>query len=438
MYWLQPRLQAGLAIVYVIDPLNIPLDAMAKNLTRFWLKNMLRLGKAQQAQGRKLLKSLTPKPPRAPAVRRTKPVKALKPASSSKVARVSLTRAASSRRKTPAVTDSPAAGLPGRWQKAWFSFPGAGALAPARRMLYWLYLPGGAAARTAQLPLVVMLHGCQQTATDFAISTRMNELAERKGFAVLYPQQSVASDSHRCWHWYQRATQQGLGDIPLIAGMIAQVQAKHRLDVSRTYAAGLSAGAGLAAILALRYPQMIAAVGLHSAPVYGTSDSPISGFKAMQQGSSLAYRESARAFSAEQPQFPGMPVMLVHGKRDLVVRPINVEQLAAQFAMVNAAFITRAEPVQRRYAARVGGRSPRHGYQTVTYYAGRKPQLVKCDIDSLGHAWSGGDGGVAFSAPEGPDATRLMWDFFARQQRLPPAPAASACRHQTLTPGLNG
>ena len=404
----------------MIDPLNIPLDAMTKNLTRFWLKNMLRLGKAQQAQGRKLLKSLTPKPTRAPAARRAKPVKALKTALPLKVARATTTKAASSRQKTPAVTDSPVAGLPGRWQKTWFSFPGVGALASARRMLYWLYLPSGAATQTTRLPLVVMLHGCQQTATDFATSTRMNQLAERKGFAVLYPQQSVAGDSHRCWHWYTRATQQGLGDIPLIASMIAQVQAKHRLDASRTYVAGLSAGAGLAAILALRYPQMIAAVGLHSAPVYGTSDSPMSGFKAMQQGSSLAYRESARAFSAEQPQFPGMPVMLVHGKRDLVVRPINVEQLAAQFAMVNAAFITRAEPVQRRYAARVGGRSPRHGYQTATYYAGRKPQLVKCDIDSLGHAWSGGDGGVAFSAPEGPDATRLMWDFFSRQQRVQP------------------
>ncbi|MDQ3060696.1 MAG: PHB depolymerase family esterase [Pseudomonadota bacterium] len=398
---------------------------MSKSLTNLWLKSLRRMGKVQQAQGRKVLKSLMPKPPRVPAVRRVKPVKVAKLV---KPARV-VTAAAKKALKPGALPapGSTAAGLPGKWQKSYFSLPGTGPLATSRRMLYWLYLPSGVAQPAR--PLVVMLHGCQQSATDFAASTRMNRLAERKGFAVLYPQQSVSSDSHRCWHWYKRATQQGLGDVELIAQMIVQVQARHKIDASRTYVAGLSAGAGLAAILALRYPQMIAAVGLHSAPVYGTSDSPMSGFKAMQQGSTLAYRESARNFFEGQPQFPGIPVMLLHGKRDAVVRPINADQLAAQFVIVNAAFITSAVPVQRSYAARHGGRSPQHGYQTATYYAGRKPQLVKCEIDSLGHAWSGGDGQLSFSAPEGPDATLLMWSFFERQQRLPlslPVPRAAA------------
>jgi poly(hydroxyalkanoate) depolymerase family esterase len=383
---------------------------MSKSLTSFWLKSLRRMGKLQQAQGKKVLKSLLPKP-----VKLAKLVKPLKIAKVAKRSKVSTQKAAKS--DALSVSARAAATLAGKWQKSYFSLPGTGPLDTSRRMLYWLYLPSGVAQ--APRPLVVMLHGCRQSATDFAASTRMNQLAERKGFAVLYPQQSVSSDSHRCWHWYKRATQQGLGDIEVIAKMIAQVQTKHRLDVSRTYVAGLSAGAGLAAILALRYPQMIAAVGLHSAPVYGTSDSPMSGFKAMQQGSSLAYRESARDFFDGQPLFPGMPAMVVHGRRDAVVRPINADQLAAQFVIVNSAFITSAAPVQRSYAGRYGGRSPKHGYQTHTYYAGRKPHLIKCDIDSLGHAWSGGAGEVAFSAPEGPDATLLMWTFFSRQQRLP-------------------
>jgi poly(hydroxyalkanoate) depolymerase family esterase len=377
---------------------------MAKNITKLWLKSLRRMGKAQQAQGNKLLKSLMPKPVRGPA---SKLARLVKPVAS---------KAVNASAKTRASTRA-AAPLPGKWQKFYFSQPGTGSLAPIQRMLYWLYLPSGAAA--APRPLVVMLHGCRQSATDFAVSTRMNQLAERKGFAVLYPQQSTSSDAHRCWHWYKRSTQQGLGDVELIASLIVQVQARHRLDVSRTYAAGISAGAGLAAILGLRYPQLIAALGLHSGPVYGTSDSAMSGFKAMQQGSSLAYRASANDFFAGQPQFPGMPVMLVHGRRDAVVRPINADQLAAQFVIVNSAFITSPVPVQRSYAARHGGRSPRNGYQTDTYYAGRKPHLVKCDIDSLGHAWSGGDGEMSFSAPEGPDASLLMWTFFSRQQRLP-------------------
>ena len=385
---------------------------MAKSLSSLWLKSLRRLGKVQktqQARGRKLFKSLLPKPPkavRAAPVRRAKPVKSAAP----KAAKRSRPSQIVAARPAPAVL-----GLPGSWQKSYFSVPGAGQLAPARRLLYWLYQPAGKAQ--APRPLVVMLHGCQQTATDFAAATRMNELAERKGFAVLYPQQSAASDSHRCWHWYQRATQQGQGEARLIAAMIAQVQGKHGLDTSRTYVAGLSAGAALATILALRYPQMIAAVGLHSTPVFGTSDSPMSAFRAMQQGSGRAHSE-ATSFAEALPQFPGMPAVLIHGERDAVVRRINAEQLTRQFEIINAAFITRDQPVRRSYAARRGGRSPRHGYQTTSYYAGRKPQLLRCQIDGLGHAWSGGDERLAFSAREGPDATLLMWNFFALHRRI--------------------
>jgi len=379
---------------------------MAKSLTGLWLKNIRRMGKAQQAQGRKLLTSLMPKPARTAPVR---PAKAVKAAQRPKVAKP--------RHKPMAAPARPVSPWPGIWQKSYFSVPAAGQLAPARRMTYWLYLPADAAATPR--PLVVMLHGCQQTAPDFAQSTRMNQLAERKGFAVLYPQQSAATDRHRCWHWYKRATQQGEGDVALMAQMIAQVQAKHRLDASRTYVAGLSAGAGLATILALRHPELIAAVGVHSAPVFGTSDSPMSAFRAMQQGSGRVHRETALAFAQTHPQFPGMPVILIHGARDPVVRHINAAQLTEQFVIINGPAITRPEPVSRSYAARTGGRSPRHGYQTETYYAGQKPLLLRCEINSLGHAWSGGDGSLAFTAPEGPDATLMMWTFFARHQRSP-------------------
>ena len=291
--------------------------------------------------------------------------------------------------------------------------------------MYWLYLPPGAANATdGPRPLVVMLHGCKQTATDFAASTRMNQLAERKGFAVLYPQQSAAADSNRCWPWYRRATQQGHGDVELIAKMVVRVRAQNRLDSSRTYVTGLSAGAGLAAILALRHPHLFAAAGLHSAPVYGTSDSPMGGFQAMQQGASLGYADAVREFTSSAAQFPGMPVMLIQGKSDPVVRRVNLDHLAAQFLLVDAPFIAEAKPVVRGHAGRLSGSSPRHAYTTTTYHAGRKAMLVKCEIDALGHAWSGGEGSQDYSAPEGPDATLLLWTFFARQRRMLSAPVA--------------
>ena len=394
---------------------------MTKSLTSLWLKNLRRVGKAQQVQGRKLFTSMLTPAARAPTVKkRAAPVKPRQPLKAVKTPVAKAVTVAKPRRKpasTPKLAGATSPGtLPGTWQKSFFTLPRTG-LAPARRMLYWLYLPSGATAATAR-PLVVMLHGCKQTPTDFAASTRMNQLAERKGFAVLYPQQSAASDSHRCWHWYKRATQQGEGDVLLIAEMIKQVQAKHRLDTSRTYVAGLSAGAGLAAILALRHPELIAAAGLHSSPVFGTSDSPLSGFQAMQQGASMKHREVAAEFVAEQPAFPGMPVMLIHGRNDSVVRRVNVDHLTAQFTLIDAPFITSDQPVLRSYAGRPGGRSPRHAYKTATYYAGRKPELVKCEIDALGHAWSGGEGSFDYSTPEGPDATLMLWNFFALHKRV--------------------
>ena len=380
---------------------------MAKSLSSLWLKSIRRLGKAQQAQGRKLFLSLVPKPAGAPARRR------VKPASAVKAVRPPADRAIRKVVAAPQPVDTP--GLPGLWQKSYFSVPAATQLAPARRMLYWLYLP--AAASDVPHPLVVMLHGCQQTATDFAAATRMNQLAERKGFAVLYPQQSASSDSHRCWHWYKRSTQEGLGDVRLIADMMAHVQLKHGLDPTRTYVAGLSAGAGLATILALRYPGMVAAVGLHSAPVFGTTDSPMSAYRAMQHGTGAAHSEAVRPFAEAEPPFPGMPAILIHGARDTVVRRINMTQLTGQFGIVNARCITREQPVLRSTPARATGRHPRHAYDSATWYAGRKPQLVSCEIAHLGHALSGGADSVAFSAPEGPDASLMMWTFFARHRR---------------------
>ena len=394
---------------------------MSKSLTSLWLKNLRSVGKAQQAQGRKLFKSLLATAARSPVAKSVQPakvaktirlaslkaVKAVKPpvVKNAKPRKVAATPVHRANALLPA--------LPGSWKKSFFSLPGTGL---AHRMMYWLYLPSGVS--TALLPLVVMLHGCKQSATDFAASTRMNQLAERKGFAVLYPQQSTTTDANRCWHWYRRATQQGNGDVGLIAEMIKQVRVKHALDTTRTYVAGLSAGAGLAAILALRHPQLMAAAGLHSAPVFGTSDSPLSGFQAMQQGAGVHHREAVREFTDSQSGFPGMPVLLIQGKNDSVVRRVNVDHLTAQFAIVNALWISNSEPVVRIYAGRSSGRSPRRAYKTTAYYAGRKPRVVKCEIDLLGHAWSGGEGGLDYSSPEGPDATLLMWAFFSRQRRL--------------------
>ena len=395
---------------------------MAKSLSSLWLKSARRLGRVQQAQGSKLFQSLLKQ-----ATKAGKTTKTTKAMTVTKAAAIIKNRAAAQKvavSRTPAKAKAakplgtgklPAA--QGSWQKGFFSLPVGTAASTSRRMLYWLYIPANSAAKP--LPLFVMLHGCRQSATDFATSTRMNALAERKGFAVLYPQQSAAQDANRCWPWYKSAAVQGQGDVAVIAAMVEKVQAQHGFDRSRIYAAGLSAGAGLAALLALRYPSLIAAVGLHSGPVFGVADSALSAFRVMQTGSSATTAAAVEAFEA-QPlllQGAGIPVILLHGSRDAVVRCINLQQQTRQFAVLNAPLTASALPVRKIYPARAG-RKPRHGWQTLTFFAGRKPQIVSCEIEGLAHAWSGADASMPFGDVQGPDASALMWAFLARHKRI--------------------
>jgi poly(hydroxyalkanoate) depolymerase family esterase len=288
-----------------------------------------------------------------------------------------------------------------------------GGTLPARRMQYWLYIPANAPA--GPLPMVVMLHGCEQTAAQFAQGTRMNALAEEKGFAVLYPQQSLRGHANRCWHWYERSTQDGGDDVRLIAGIITKVCSSYPIDRGRIYAAGISAGAGMANILALCHPDKVAAVGLHSGPVYGAGHSKTGAYGVMQLGAAHLADQAIRALMLKAAAFPALPAILIHGSEDRVVRRINQDQLALQFRVLNGLGPgTAAAAVDK--PARTGAQAS-HAYRLQDYRHGRKLLLRVCEVRQLEHAWSGGDCSLKYNACPGPDASRMMWDFFERHRR---------------------
>ncbi len=348
---------------------------MPKSLSSLWLKSLRRVSKAQQAQqvrGLRLFESLLPKA--VPATKRRRPkLKLVKPAAA---------RPAKKERPPHGSASPRGRGLARHLAQGLVQRAGRRTLRPCQAHAV-LALPSRQRGRrcpipAAPRPLVVMLHGCKQTAADFAAGSRMNALAERKGFAVLYPQQSATADAHRCWHWYRRDTQRGEGDVELIAAMIAQVQRKHGLDTSRTYVAGLSAGAALAAIVALRHPELIAAVGMHSAPVFGTTHSPFSAYRAMQHGSGSSYRAAAREFAGVQPQFPGMPAILIHGDHDTVVRRVNADQLAEQFEIINGPALARGRVARGARGAPPprAPRRPQAAPRLPDRYLVRRPQAA--------------------------------------------------------------
>ena len=402
---------------------------MTTSFSGLWMKSMKRLTKAPRAKGRQLVKSAVKKTVRSffdTAFGVKKPALAPSASRRTSVAKAMAVPAVHTHKPSLAMasqragTESLPAGA--TWKKAYFSLPATAGTSLVQRMAYWLYIPANTASAAAQstpIPLVVVLHGCKQTATDIATATRMNAWAERKGFAVLYPHQSARAGSNRCWPWYQRSVQSGEGDAAMVAQMIAHVQKRHHFDSRRTYAAGLSAGAALAMILALRHPRLIAAVGLHSAPVFATSDSALSAYRLMQHGAPLEYSAAIRRFLAEQTDFPGMPVMVIHGEADAVVRRVNAQELVQQFLLVNANKLGGVEPKRHWHAGSSAGATLRLAHHTDTWYAKRKPYVVSCTVNGLGHAWSGGDPATAFSEPCGPNASRLLWQFFQHHQRDP-------------------
>ena len=291
-----------------------------------------------------------------------------------------------------------------------------------RRIDYWLFRPSASASEP--LPLLVMLHGCGQSAVEFASGTRMNRLAESQGFAVLYPQQAQSAQRQRCWPWYRKEIQEGGGEARMITAIMRKVVAQHGFDPARVYCAGLSAGAAMAHIIALRYPQLVAAVALHSGPMFGAAHSSVSGYGVMQHGSMQAPEKMLPLPNTDNGgEALTMPALLIHGRQDTVVRVVNLQQLEQQFCALN-----RLTNDQRSASVHhPAGRTKRsaQAYDTVDYRRGRKAILRVCRIDHLDHAWSGGDGALRFNAARGPDASRMIWRFVSAHRRAAPLPTVA-------------
>jgi len=371
---------------------------VVKKAANPWLRTLVRAGKQQQRTvSRALTALLAPKPKPKPKLKaKPKPKPKPRPAPRS----AATAPAAATPRSAPAT---------GKWLASHYAALAGNGSGPMRRMPYWLYVPDGA---TAPYPLVVMLHGCDQSATQFAEGTRMNQAAQQRGCAVLYPQQSVSAHPHRCWKWYERATQQGGGDVSVIVGLVQKVMAQYPIDPSRVYIAGISAGAGMAHIVALNHPALFAAMGLHSGPMFGAGHSQVGALGVMKHGASHRVDSAIDEVLARHAAFPSMPAMLIQGADDDIVRPVNQTQLARQALLLNrlqgAAASVTIRPATRRTRA--------HRIDDVR--VGRKVVLRVAQIAGLRHAWSGGDERLAYNAAGGPDASRMLLDFFSVQRRI--------------------
>lgn len=219
------------------------------------------------------------------------------------------------------------------------------------------------------LPLVVMLHGCWQSVDGFAAATRMNELAGELGFVVAYPAQSSRANPQKCWNWFEALHQRrNEGEPSLIAGITRKLL-RQGLDARRVYVAGLSAGGAMAAVMGAEYPDLYAAVGIHSGLPHGAQN---------------------------------LPIIAFHGDQDSTVHPSNSDFVRAAGS---------------RVAAEHGQRNGRAFTRTLHFDAGGRRMVEQWMVHGAGHAWFGGRPGASFADPQGPDASREMLRFFLSHAR---------------------
>jgi poly(hydroxyalkanoate) depolymerase family esterase len=256
---------------------------------------------------------------------------------------------------------------------------------------YKLYVPSTYTG--APSSLLVMLHGCTQNPDDFALGTGMNHLAEEHKALVVYPAQSQQANPSRCWNWFNNIDQQhGQGEPSIIAGITEDVMARYAIDPKQVYVAGLSAGGAMAAIMGTQYPELYAAVGVHSGLPFAAAHDLPSALAAMK-GDFRNRHEPGRA----------LPIIVFHGDKDSTVHPANGEELIRR---------RRRHPLEAT-VVEPGQVPDGHAYTRTVH---RRPDgSVDAEhwlIHGFGHAWSGGDARGTYTDARGPNASQAMMRFF--------------------------
>lgn len=303
----------------------------------------------------------------------------------------------------------PHAEAPGSFTRVAFRHPGVGQGVHH----YHLYVPPGAGAGTP-MPLVLMLHGCTQNPVDFATGTGMNSAAAPDNALVLYPEQPQSANPNGCWNWFRPEDQhRGRGEPGLLVAMVRDVMARHPVDDARVYAAGLSAGGAMAALLGREYPDVFAAVGVHSGLQAGAAHNVMAALSAMKSGA----KPNARGTPVAAPGQRVVPLIVFHGDADATVHARNGEQVVTAALGMGAG---GPGPVDKRVEQ---GRSPAGQAYTRTVYrqgasSAAGPAMAEhWVLHGGGHAWAGGSAKSSHTDPGGVSATAEMLRFFLEHRR---------------------
>ena len=284
---------------------------------------------------------------------------------------------------------------------------------PAGARRFHAYVPTGLALRPGEkLPLLVMLHGCGQTGRDIAAVSRMNRLAARHRFVVLYPEQERVANAQGCWNWFERRNGRAEAEAATLLGAVDKVARRLPVDLARVAVAGLSAGASMAVLMAALFPDRFCAVAMHSGVAPGTAESAATALAAMHGRREAHLPDLPASTAAASPVLPVgapaalPPLLIVHGDADGVVSVRNAAATALLWAGALGA---------RAGAIRTLQRGQRYPMRVTEFKARGRTVVALREVVGLAHAWSGGAAQRPYSDPAGPDASALIWAFVARQ-----------------------
>lgn len=288
---------------------------------------------------------------------------------------------------------------------------------------YQVYLPHNYDLNETvkKLPIVVALHGCMQDSKAFAAGTRLNKWADKMGFAVLYPEQDKLYNIYNCWNWFLPQNQyKNTGEAELIMGGLSKVIKQFNFDDSKVFLLGMSAGGAMATVLANCYPNNFQAVATHHSPMYLAAENPATAKEVVYNGSKKSPEVAATrgyACSGLKRTNKILPTLIIHGSKGVVMKPLHAEQVEEEMKAFNDFLDNGKRDNSLDNLKRIKKIHPKrkYAYELTTWSHKRKPYIYKYMIEELGHAWSGGDNQFEFNDPHGPDSTKIILDFFKKQ-----------------------
>ena len=279
---------------------------------------------------------------------------------------------------------------------------------------YLLHVPASYEQGTPA-PLVLMLHGCTQNPADFEAGTQMNTQADAAGFLVAYPDEPTSDNLEKCWNWFLPADQVRGGTEPaVLAGIVGDVAKDYTVDTKRVFAAGISAGAAMSVILGATYPDVFAAIAVHSGLEYQAATDATSALSASAYGGPDPKGQGDAAFTAMGSAARSVPVIVFQGDTDNVVNVVNGQQVITQWTETD----TRAGASVGAGTSEMGSAGGKtYTHTSYSGAAGGKSLLESYVVHDMGHAWAGGSNAGTYTDPNAPDASAIIWSFFASHGR---------------------